>query len=138
MDSMGIGWSGFFANAGLGLVAMGSMLALLCLLTLVDPIARARKGLAGGIAGAWCSFALLGFARSEIAGYSLAESAWAAAGVYLLAIVGSLGRPLLLASELVEREHGYQVLTNSEYRRARAGQVVLIVGVAGIAAISVW
>jgi hypothetical protein len=112
------------------------MLALVCLLTAVDRIARSHKGLAGAVAGAWFAFAPVGLLRSTITGDPLAISAWAAAGVYLLAIIGSLGRPLLIASDLVEREHGYQVLSNSEYRRARAGQIVLIAGIAGLAALS--
>ncbi|MFF0265258.1 hypothetical protein [Kribbella sp. NPDC004536] len=76
--------------------------------------------------------------RSAIVGKPLAFPAWAAAGVYLLAIVGSLGRPLLIVSELVERRYGYQVLSNGEYRRARVGQVIRIAGIAGMAALSVW
>lgn len=128
--------SSALANNVLGLTAMGVMLALVCLLTAVDPIARSHKGLAGAIAGAWCAFAPLGLLRSAIVEDPLAMSAWAGAGVYLLAIIGSLGRPLLLASDLVEREHGYQVLSNGEYRRARAGQILLIAGIAGLAALS--
>jgi hypothetical protein len=131
-----IGQSSVLTNNALGLTAMGLMLALVCLLTAVDRIARSHKGLAGAIAGAWCAFAPVGLLRSAITGDPLAISAWAAAGVYLLAIIGSLGRPLLIASDLVEREHGYQVLSNSEYRRARAGQIVLIAGIAGLAALS--
>jgi hypothetical protein len=131
-----IGQSSVLTNNALGLTAMGLMLALVCLLTAVDRIARSHKGLAGAIAGAWCAFAPVGLLRSAITGDPLAFSAWAAAGVYLLAIIGSLGRPLLIASDLVEREHGYQVLSNSEYRRARAGQIVLIAGIAGLAALS--
>lgn len=124
------------ANSALGLTAMGVMLAMVCLLTAVDPIARSHKGLAGAIAGGWCAFAPVGLLRSAIVGDPLALSAWAGAGVYLLAIIGTLGRPLLLASELVEREHGYQVLSNGEYRRGRVGLVFLIVGIAGLAALT--
>jgi hypothetical protein len=124
------------ANTALALTAMGVMLALVCLLTAVDRIARLHKGLAGAITGAWCAFAPAGLLRSAIVGDPLAISAWAGAGMYLLAIIGTLGRPLLLASDLVEREHGYQVLSNGEYRRGRAGQILLIVGIAGLAALS--
>ena len=124
------------ANGPLGLTAMSVMLALVCLLTAVDPIARSHKGLAGAIAGAWCAFAPLGLLRAAIVEDPFALSAWAGAGVYLLAIVVTLGRPLLLASDLVEREHGYQVLSNGEYRRARVGQILLILGIAGLAALS--
>lgn len=80
------------ANNGLGLTAMGVMLALVCLLTAVDPIARSHKGLAGMIAGAWCALAPVGLLRSAIVEDPLAMSAWAAAGVYVLAIIGTLGR----------------------------------------------
>ncbi|GAA1559447.1 hypothetical protein GCM10009804_15360 [Kribbella hippodromi] len=134
---MGIGHASFWSSGALGLGAMGLMLALVCGLTVVDPVARSHKGLAGAIAGAWCAFAPVGLLRSAITGDPLALSAWAAAAVYLLAIIGSLGRPLLIASGLVERRHGYQVLSNSEYRRGRAGQIFLIVGIAGLAALSV-
>ena len=125
------------ANNALGLTAMGVMLALVCLLIAVDPVARSHKGLAGAIAGAWCAFAPLGLMRSAIVEYPLAMSAWAGAGVYLLAILGTLGRPLLIATDLVEREHGYQVLSNDDYRRARAGQILLIVGILGLALLPV-
>ncbi|MER7246361.1 hypothetical protein [Kribbella sp. NPDC000426] len=124
-------------NNELGLAAMGAMLALVCLLIAVDPVARSHKGLAGVVAGAWCALAPLGLLRGSIVRDPLAMSAWAAAGVYLLAIIGTLGRPLLIATDLVEREHGYQALSNGEYRRARAGQVVLIVGIVCLALLSV-
>jgi hypothetical protein len=124
------------ANSALGLTAMGVMLAMVCLLTAVDPIARSHKGLAGAIAGGWCAFAPLGLLRSAIILEPLAESAWAASAVYLLTIIGTLGRPLLIAYEVVEREHGYQVLSNGEYRRGQVGLVFLIVGIAGLAALS--
>lgn len=125
------------ADNALGLIAMGVMLALVCLMIAVDPVARSHKGLAGAIAGAWCAFAPLSLVRSAIVEYPLATSAWAGAGVYLLAILGTLGRPLLIATDLVEREHGYQVLSNGEYRRARVGQILLIVGIVGLALLPV-
>ncbi|MDX6240116.1 MAG: hypothetical protein QOG10_4936 [Kribbellaceae bacterium] len=122
-------------NTKLALVAMVGMLALVCVLTGVDRIARAHRGIAGTAIGAWCTFAPIGLLRASIVGDPLAESAWAAAAIYLIVIVATLGRPLLIASDLVEREQGYQVLSNGEYRRSRIGQALLLIGICGLAAV---
>lgn len=122
-------------NTKLALVAMLGMLALVCVLTGVDRIARAHSGIAGTAIGAWCAFAVIGLLRASIVGDPLAESAWAAAAIYLIVILATLGRPLLVASDLVEREQGYQVLTNGEYRRSRIGQALLLIGICGLAAV---
>ena len=71
----------------------------------------------------------------RLQGDPLTESAWGAAAIYLIVIVATLGRPLLIASDLVEREHGYQVLTNGEYRRSRIGQALLLIGICVLAAV---
>jgi hypothetical protein len=122
----------------LALLAMGGMLALVCVLTGLDRIARSHKGIAGAAIGAWCGLAPLGLLRASIAGEPLAESAWAAAAVYVIAIVATLGRPLLIASDLVEKEEGYQVLTTGEYRRSRIGQVLLLIAIIGLAALATF
>jgi hypothetical protein len=122
-------------NTKLALVAMVGTLAILCVLTAVDRIARSHKGIAGTSIGAWCTFAPIGLLRASIVGDPLAESAWGAAAIYLIVIVATLGRPLLIASDLVEGEHGYQVLTNGEYRRSRIGQALLLIGICVLAAV---
>ncbi len=133
-----VSWLGepsILENTELALVAMVGMLALVCVLTALDRIARAHKGIAGTAIGAWCTFAPIGLLRASIVGDPLVESAWAAAAIYLIVIVATLGRPLLIASDLVEREHGYQVLTNAEYWLSRIGQALLLIGICGLAAL---
>ena len=96
-----VSWLGepsILENTELALVAMVGMLALVCVLTALDRIARAHKGIAGTAIGAWCTFAPIGLLRASIVGDPLVESAWAAAAIYLIVIVATLGRPLLIAS----------------------------------------
>jgi Na+/H+ antiporter NhaD/arsenite permease-like protein len=123
-------------NKVLALGAMATALALVCALTAVDRLARTHKGIAGAVIAAWCGLAPVGLLRASIVGDPLAESAWAACGIYLIAILSTLGRPLLIASDIVEREGGYQVLSKNEYRRSRAGQLLLLVGICALAALT--
>lgn len=124
-------------------LAIGSMLGLMvvaCLLTLVDPIIRARQvppllALAG-----WGSMAALPLLLLLFGEHGLALLLmWPVAGLYTLSIVGTLGRPVLIFSDLLEEaESEGSRFSAADWRRSRIGQVVLICGIcAGVAIVMV-
>lgn len=137
MDEASIRWleHGLLEDQRLAFTAMGIMLALVCGLTATDRIARAHKGIAGAAIAGWCVLAGVGLFRGSIVGEPPALSAWAAAGVYLVAVLATLGRPLLIASDLLEDSEGPRLLTAAESKRSRIGQVLLLAAIVGLAAL---
>jgi peptidoglycan/LPS O-acetylase OafA/YrhL len=127
------GYEAYLHDRTLAFTAMGLMLAIVCVLTALDRIARKHPGIAGTAVVGWCVLAGVGLVRSAIVGDPPALAAWGAAGVYLIAMVATLGRPLLLASDLLEEEGGRQILSANESRRSRIGQGSLLVAILGLA-----
>jgi hypothetical protein len=55
---------------------------------------------------------------------------WGVSGLYTLSIVATLGRPLLIFSDLLEdAESEGSRISASDWRRSRTGQIVLICGI---------
>jgi hypothetical protein len=59
--------------------------------------------------------------------------AWGVSGLYLLVIAATLGRPLLVMSDLLEEkedDEGFQY-PDGLWRRSRVGQVIVLTGIVG-------
>jgi hypothetical protein len=113
------------------------LLALTCLLTWLDPIIRARHVPPLIALGGWVSMAalptlLLLFGERGIAAVLI----WVVAGLYALSIVATIGRPLLIFSDLLEdAESEGSRISAADWRRSRIGQFVLIGGICAAVAI---
>jgi hypothetical protein len=118
----------FLRHPGLAVVAMLVLLALTCMLTLFDPIIRARHVPPLAPLGGWVGMAvlptlLLIFGERAIA----AAFIWVVAGLFALSTVATLGRPLLIFSDLLEdAESDGSHISATDWRRSRIGQFVLI------------
>jgi hypothetical protein len=121
----------FLRHPGLAVLAMLVLLALTCLLTWFDPIIRARHVSPLVALGGWVGMAalptlLLIFGARGIA----AAFIWVVAGLYVLSSVATLGRPLLIFSDLLEdAEFDGLRISATDWRRSRIGQFVLIGGI---------
>jgi hypothetical protein len=121
----------FVRHPGLAVVAMFVLLALTCLLTWFDPVIRARHVSPLVALGGWVSMAvppilLLIFGEPGIG----AAFIWVVAGLYALSTVATLGRPLLIFSDLLEdAESDGSRISATDWRRSRIGQFVLIGGI---------
>lgn len=123
--------SWFVDHVALGFCALGLLLVATCLLTWLDPIVRAGQVPALLAMAGWASMAVIPLLASL---FSEAEPAvavaWGIAGMYALSILGTLGRPLLIFSDLLEEAESEGArLAASDWRRSRIGQVVLLVGI---------
>jgi hypothetical protein len=58
---------------------------------------------------------------------------WGVSGLYLPVIAATLGRPLLMMSDLLEEKEGDNGFTYPEglWRRTRAGQAIVLTGIVG-------
>jgi hypothetical protein len=127
----------FVQHPGLAAGAMLVLLALTCLLTWLDPIIRARHVPPLIALGGWVSMAalptlLLLFGERGIAAVLI----WVVAGLYALSIVATIGRPLLIFSDLLEdAESEGSRISAADWRRSRIGQFVLIGGICAAVAI---
>ena len=121
----------FVRHPGLAVGVMLGLLVVTCLLTWYDPIIRARQVSSLVALGGWVSMAalptlLLIFGERGIA----AAFIWVVAGLYALSTVATLGRPLLIFSDLLEEaESDGSRISATDWRRSRIGQFVLIGGI---------
>ncbi|MFG1819136.1 hypothetical protein ACGFIF_35615 [Kribbella sp. NPDC049174] len=127
----------FLQHSGLAVGAMVLLLGLTCLLTWLDPIIRARQvppvlAVAGWVAMAAVPTLLRLFGEGGPAALFI----WGVAGLYALSIFGTLGRPLLIFSDLLEdAESEGSRISASDWRRSRIGQRVLICGICAAVAV---
>jgi hypothetical protein len=130
----------FLQHPGLALVAMLVLLALTCLLTWFDPIIRARQVSPVVALGGWVGMAALPTLLLIFGGGTGAAFIWVVAGLYALSTVATLGRPLLIFSDLLEdAESDGSHISAMDWRRSRIGQFVLIGGICaavGVVALS--
>ncbi|GAA3587178.1 hypothetical protein [Kribbella ginsengisoli] len=111
---------------------MLGLLVLVCLLTWFDPLVRKDRTTGGIGVGGWLVTAVFATWRAALVDNPMAIVAWGAAGLYLLAIVATLGRPILILSDLLEdkeREEGTK-LPDHLWRRSKVAQVVLMTTIA--------
>ncbi|QNE18578.1 hypothetical protein F1D05_12510 [Kribbella qitaiheensis] len=112
---------------------MLALLAVVCLLTWLDPLVRKDRTTAAiGVVG-WIAAAVFSTWRAVFVDNPMAIVAWGAAGIYLLAIVTTLGRPILILSDLLEEkeETDGTTLPANLWRRSKFAQVVLLLVIAG-------
>jgi hypothetical protein len=120
----------FLQHSGLAIGAMLLLLALTCLLTWLDPIIRARQVPALLATAGWVAMAAPPTLLRLFGGRFATVFIWGVSGLYALAIVATLGRPLLIFDELLEdAESEGSRISASDWRRSRIGQLVLICGI---------
>jgi hypothetical protein len=122
----------FFRTPQLATIVMLALLVIVCLLTWLDPLVRRDRTTAAiGVAG-WIAAAVFSTWRSVFVDNPMAIVAWGAAGIYLLAIVTTLGRPILILSDLLEdkEEEDGVALPANLWRRSKFAQVALVVVIA--------
>jgi heme exporter protein D len=128
----------FVERPGLAVGLMVGLLVLACLLSWVDPVVRARQVLPLIPIGGWVSMAAFPLLLMLFGEHGpAAVFVWGVAGLYVLAIVGTVGRPLLIFSDLLEEaESEGSRISAADWRRSRIGQVFLCLGiVAGVTAV---
>jgi hypothetical protein len=127
------------SHAGAGAITQSVLLCLVCALTWFDPLVRRDRTTAGIAIGGWVFMAIVGGWRSAFVENPSGVVAWGVAALYLLIVFATLGRPLLMLSDLLEEkeeeEDDFQLPQNLR-RRSRAAQATVIVGVvAGLFAV---
>ncbi|GAA1580900.1 hypothetical protein GCM10009804_41870 [Kribbella hippodromi] len=121
-------------HPGIAVGVMVGLLAVTCLLTWRDPIIRARTVPLGIALAGWGSMAALPLLGLLFGGLGAAAGLlWTMAGLYALCIVATLGRPLLIFSDLFEDADGE--VPTADRRRSTISQFVLIVAICATVAL---
>jgi hypothetical protein len=119
-------------HASTGAIVQLSLMVVVCALTWMDPLVRGDRTTAAiGVAG-WVFMALIGSWRAALVDNPSGVLAWGVACLYLLVIVATVGRPLLIMSDLLEEkeedDERFRV-PSGLWRRSRAAQFVVIAGI---------
>jgi hypothetical protein len=118
-------------HASAGALTQVVLLCLVCALTWFDPLVRRDRTTAGIAIGGWVFMAVIGGWRSAFVENPSGVVAWGVAGLYALIVIATMGRPLLMLSDLLEEkeeDEGFRLPENVG-RRSRAAQVIVILGV---------
>jgi hypothetical protein len=120
-------------HADSGLAVQASLLILVCVLTWLDPLVRKDRTTAGIAVCGWIFMSALGTWRAAFVGNPSGVIAWGVSGLYVLVIAATLGRPLLMMSDLLEEKEDDEGFNYPEglWRRSRVGQVIVITGIVG-------
>jgi hypothetical protein len=120
----------FLQHSGLAIGDMLLFLALTCLLTWLDPIVRARHVPPLLAISGWVAMAVIPTLLRLFGGGFATVFIWGVSALYALSIAATLGRPLLIFSDLLEdAESEGSRISASDWHRSRIGQVVLIGGI---------
>ncbi|MDX2974543.1 hypothetical protein [Kribbella solani] len=118
----------FLRHGGLAGGVMVGLFAVAGVLTWRDPIIRTRVLPLGIALAGWASMAVLPLLMLLFGGREGAAALlWIVAGLYALCIVATLGRPLLIFSDLFDDAEGE--ISPADQRRSTIGQFVLIAAI---------
>jgi hypothetical protein len=120
-------------HADFGLTVQVSLLTLVCVLTWLDPLVRKDRTTAGIAVCGWIFMSALGAWRAAFVRNPSGVVAWGVSGLYLLVIAATLGRPLLMMSDLLEEKEddGGFKYPEGLWRRSRVGQAIVLTGIVG-------
>jgi hypothetical protein len=120
-------------HADSGLVVQVSLLILVCVLTWLDPLVRKDRTTAGIAVCGWIFMSALGTWRATFVRNPSGVIAWGVSGLYLLVIAATLGRPLLMMSDLLEEKEDAAGFKYPEglWRRSRVGQGIVLTAIVG-------
>jgi hypothetical protein len=104
MDSTSEAFSWMQHHNGAGAAVQLSLLLLVCILTWLDPLVRSDRTTAGIAVCGWIFMCAIGTWRAAFVRNPSGVLAWAVAGLYALVIIATLGRPLLMLSDLLEEK----------------------------------
>lgn len=104
MDSTSEAFSWMQHHNGAGATVLLSLLLLVCILTWLDPLVRSDRTTAGIAVCGWIFMCAIGTWRAVFVRNPSGVIAWAVACLYALVIVATLGRPLLMLSDLLEEK----------------------------------
>ena len=118
-------------HAGLGVSVQLGLLLVVCLLTWFDPLVRRDRATAGIAVGGWVAMSLLGTWRGAWIDDPSGVIAWAVACLYVLVVLATLGRPILMLSDLLAEKQRDERMKypDSLWRRAYVAQGVVIVSI---------
>jgi hypothetical protein len=132
-DSTSEAFSWMQHHNGAGTTVLLSLLLLVCILTWLDPLVRSDRTTAGIAVCGWVFMCAIGTWRAAFVRNPSGVLAWAVAGLYALVIIATLGRPLLMLSDLLEEKEEDEGIRYSEalWRRSRIAQAVVLTGIGG-------
>jgi hypothetical protein len=118
-------------HADSGLAVQVSLLILVCVLTWLDPLVRKDRTTAGIAVCGWIFMSALGSWRAAFVRNPSGVIAWGVSGLYLLVIAATLGRPLLMLSDLLEEKEEEEGFSYPEglWRRSHVAQGIVITGI---------